>query len=192
MYNRVLGSSQPPFLLVVNFQVPGTPPCSVVVTFALNPAYKATLDAEIAWLRERDTASGEGSGEPPHLFSPRVSDPSPFLTEEEETRATTLRLLAYFLLSDDKHKTDRFKLIPSVVDGPWIIRQAVGASPVIIGKKITPRYFEGPGYLEVAFDIGSSRTAAHIVSMMRSHAKNLVVDLAVVLQVRTAATSHPT
>jgi hypothetical protein len=154
-----------------------------MIYLALNPAFKATLDAEMARIREKDSedsglATGEGENGPSD-----TEEPSPFESEEEQTRATTLRLLAYFLLSDDKRKTDRLKLIPSVVEGPWIIRQSVGASPVIIGKKITSRYFEGPGYLEVGLDIGASRTGAGIVSMMRHHAKNLVVDLAVVLQV---------
>ena len=34
-----------------------------------------------------------------------------------------------------------FKLIPSVVTGSWIIKQAVGNTPVLLGRKLTTRYF---------------------------------------------------
>lgn len=34
-----------------------------------------------------------------------------------------------------------FKLIPSVVSGSWVIKQAVGNTPVLLGKKLTTRYF---------------------------------------------------
>lgn len=35
-----------------------------------------------------------------------------------------------------------FKLIPSVVEGSWIIRQSVGNTPVILGRKLTTHYFK--------------------------------------------------
>lgn len=34
-----------------------------------------------------------------------------------------------------------FKLIPSVVKGSWVIKQAVGNTPVLLGKKLTTRYY---------------------------------------------------
>jgi hypothetical protein len=35
-----------------------------------------------------------------------------------------------------------FKLIPSVVEGSWVIRQSVGNTPVILGRKLTTHYFK--------------------------------------------------
>ncbi len=34
-----------------------------------------------------------------------------------------------------------FKLIPSVVQGSWIVRQAVGNTPVLLGRKLATKYF---------------------------------------------------
>ena len=50
-----------------------------------------------------------------------------------------------FLAGDDKEAEQRrscmFKLIPSVVKGSWVIKQAVGNTPVLLGKKLTTRYY---------------------------------------------------
>ena len=53
-----------------------------------------------------------------------------------------------FLAGDDKEAEQRrscmFKLIPSVVKGSWVIKQAVGNTPVLLGKKLTTRYYRSP------------------------------------------------
>ena len=46
----------------------------------------------------------------------------------------------------------RFKLIPNIVSGPFIVRKAVGNKPALLGRKVSQRYFRGPGYVET--DIG--------------------------------------
>ena len=68
------------------------------------------------------------------------------LTEDNDK---ALSLLADFLEGDKDYRNARFKLIPSVVEGSYIIRYSVGNKPVLLGKKLTQRYWEGPGYLEV-------------------------------------------
>ena len=49
------------------------------------------------------------------------------------------------MAGDDKEAEQRrnsmFKLIPSVVKGSWVIKQAVGNTPVLLGKKLTTKYF---------------------------------------------------
>jgi len=39
--------------------------------------------------------------------------------------------------SDERNA--RFKLIPRVIGGPWMVRKAVGSTPVLLGTKITHR-----------------------------------------------------
>ncbi len=59
-----------------------------------------------------------------------------------------LRAAGRFLAGDDKEAEQRrscmFKLIPSVVKGSWVIKQAVGNTPVLLGKKLTTRYYRSP------------------------------------------------
>ncbi|KAK9863896.1 hypothetical protein WJX84_006498 [Apatococcus fuscideae] len=48
----------------------------------------------------------------------------------------------------DQNRHRMFKLIPSVVQGSWVIKQAVGNTPVLLGRKLATKYFKGPGYFE--------------------------------------------
>jgi Protein ENHANCED DISEASE RESISTANCE 2, C-terminal len=42
----------------------------------------------------------------------------------------------------DYERNGAFKLIPSVVEGSWIIRQSVGNTPVILGRKLKTYYYK--------------------------------------------------
>lgn len=67
-----------------------------------------------------------------------------FLFEHKQCRCR-------FLAGDDKEAEQRrnsmFKLIPSVVKGSWVIKQAVGNTPVLLGKKLTTKYFRSASYM---------------------------------------------
>jgi hypothetical protein len=49
----------------------------------------------------------------------------------------------------DARRNKKFKLIPRIVKGSWIVRQSVGTTPVLLGQKLATRYFRGPNYFEV-------------------------------------------
>lgn len=55
------------------------------------------------------------------------------------------RVLAGFISGDNdaaaKRRHNTFKLIPKVTKGSWVIRNAVGSTPVLLGKKLTTKYF---------------------------------------------------
>lgn len=53
---------------------------------------------------------------------------------------------------------------------------------VILGQRVTQRYFRGQGYMEVDIEVGSSLIAAQIVGVCRNYVKDLTVDLGIVLQ----------
>jgi hypothetical protein len=46
---------------------------------------------------------------------------------------------------DDPESTERrngaFKLIPKIVKGSWLVKQSVGETPVLLGRKLTTKYF---------------------------------------------------
>ena len=42
---------------------------------------------------------------------------------------------------DDRRRSTKFKLIPRIVKGSWIVRQSVGTTPVLLGQKLTTKYF---------------------------------------------------
>jgi len=111
-----------------------------------------------------------------------TSSPMDHLTKEERT-------LARWLLGDDKYKTDRLKLIPHVVEGPWIVRNLVAGTPTIIGKKLPINYQYVPkegsrqDFFECNLDVGNSTKAARkIVSVCRRYMTSLTVDVGFVIE----------
>ena len=129
-------------------------------------------------------------------------------------------------------RSSAFKVIPRIPEGSWVIKQAVGSTPVLMGNKLTTQFhrcevlqpahyhhctvqylldaalgtdarslqpsddateagqylsdvaYRGPRYLEVDLDVGSSRSAAHVVSLVSGALKSLVIDLGIVLEGR--------
>ncbi|TYZ61110.1 hypothetical protein PybrP1_005086 [[Pythium] brassicae (nom. inval.)] len=84
--------------------------------------------------------------------------------------------------ADDAYRSKRMKLIPRVVQGTWPIREGVGTTPAILGTKTYQKYFRGTQYLEVDYDIGSSMVAASLCKMLLGYSRDLIIDLAFVLE----------
>eukprot|EP01025_Chloroclados_australasicus_P066857 TRINITY_DN9237_c0_g1_i2.p1 TRINITY_DN9237_c0_g1~~TRINITY_DN9237_c0_g1_i2.p1 ORF type:complete len:502 (-),score=31.95 TRINITY_DN9237_c0_g1_i2:449-1954(-) len=83
---------------------------------------------------------------------------------------------------DDEVKSAKLKLIPAVGEGSWVLKQAVGTTPVILGRKLSTSYHRGPNYIEAQFDIGSNSTAAYITNLAANATKTLVLDMALLLE----------
>ncbi|KAK7840094.1 protein enhanced disease resistance 2 [Quercus suber] len=71
-------------------------------------------------------------------------------------------LLAKFVDGSDMLRDARFKLIPSIVEGYWMVKRAVGTKACLLGKAVTCKYFRQDNFLEVMvisdvllnFDVG--------------------------------------
>jgi Protein ENHANCED DISEASE RESISTANCE 2, C-terminal len=74
-----------------------------------------------------------------------------------------------------------------IAQGSWVVKQAVGTTPTLLGKKLTTRYHRGPNYFEVDVDVGSSATAASVVGLVQGALRSLVIDMAVLLEVGARA-----
>lgn len=48
-------------------------------------------------------------------------------------------------LPGDDLRNMRFKLLPSILEGPWIVRKAVGSKPTLIAQKV-PSLFVSPSH----------------------------------------------
>lgn len=59
--------------------------------------------------------------------------------------------------TSDAERNKRFKIIPNVNDGPWVVRNAVGSQPAILGKKLKTEYIVTDDYIEISVDVYSSR-----------------------------------
>ncbi|XP_075523739.1 protein ENHANCED DISEASE RESISTANCE 2 [Primulina tabacum] len=95
-------------------------------------------------------------------------------------------LITRFINGDDVFRNSRLKLIANIVQGPWIVRKAVGEQAIcIIGRALTCMYSTGENFMEVDIDIGSSMVANAIVHLAFGYLTTLTVDLAFLIEGQT-------
>lgn len=94
-------------------------------------------------------------------------------------------LLNNFVKGDDAFRNSRFKLIPYISKGSWIVKQSVGKTACLVGQALEINYFHGKNYLELGIDIGSSTVARGVVSLVLGYLNNLVIEMAFLIQANT-------
>lgn len=95
-------------------------------------------------------------------------------------------LMDQFLKGDDNFRNSRLKLIANIVQGPWMVRKAVGEQAIcLIGRALKCKYCIGENFLEVDVDIGSSMVASAIVHVALGYVTTLTVDLAFLIESQT-------
>ncbi|KAG8088709.1 hypothetical protein GUJ93_ZPchr0010g10172 [Zizania palustris] len=100
-----------------------------------------------------------------------------------DTPLEKVPLLERFVNGDDAFRNSRFKLIPYISKGSWIVKQSVGKKACLIGQALEINYFRGSNYLELGVDIGSSTVARGVVSLVLGYLNNLVIEMAFLIQV---------
>ncbi|KAE9601752.1 putative protein ENHANCED DISEASE RESISTANCE 2 [Lupinus albus] len=96
-------------------------------------------------------------------------------------------LLSKFVDGSDLFRDSRFKLIPSIVEGYWMVKRAVGTKACLLGKAVTCKYFRQDNFLEIDVDIGSSSVARGIIGLVLGYVTSLVVDLAILIEAKEEA-----
>ncbi|KAL9675083.1 hypothetical protein QQ045_003283 [Rhodiola kirilowii] len=94
-------------------------------------------------------------------------------------------LLESFVNGDDAFRNSRFKLIPCIAKGPWIVKQTVRNRACLVGQQLHINYFRGKNYIEIGLDIGSSTLARGAVSLVFGYLSNLVIEMAFLIQANT-------
>ncbi|KAG4961253.1 Protein ENHANCED DISEASE RESISTANCE 2-like [Glycine soja] len=94
-------------------------------------------------------------------------------------------LLESFIKGDDAFRNSRFKLIPYISKGSWIVKQSVGKKACLVGQALEINYFQGSNYLELGVDIGSSTVARGVVSLVLGYLNHLVIEMAFLIQGNT-------
>jgi len=95
---------------------------------------------------------------------------------------------------DDEFRKDRFKLIPSVIEGSYFVRRAVGSTPALLCKKLTTTFYKSWNcdkidislargeWFEVSIDISSSKVARSIMGAVKGFASGLVLHLGYLIE----------
>lgn len=181
-----------PFIFVINFQIPGDPPISMVAYFALPPnilemrpgieteRFIKTLKkfADVGTEEERlaswsSTDGGDVGGCTNTTSSSWLKVPSDIQWPIPQEHGA-------YPQSDYRNK--RFKLIANITDGPWVVKATVPAKPALLGKKVVCRYFGGDNYVEADLHVGSSIIACQVTSLCRGYVRQFGADLAIIIQ----------
>mmetsp|Transcript_10578 Transcript_10578/g.25851 ORF Transcript_10578/g.25851 Transcript_10578/m.25851 type:complete len:998 (+) Transcript_10578:119-3112(+) len=86
--------------------------------------------------------------------------------------------------NDTKEIDGRFKFIPRVVSGPFIVRCAVKETPVIMGQKVEQKYFSDSSYFEIDVHVDSSYAANAIIKLAHAYSVNIEVDMVWLLEAK--------
>ncbi|CAM0945067.1 unnamed protein product [Alopecurus aequalis] len=93
-------------------------------------------------------------------------------------------LLGRFIDGTDAFRDARFKLIPSIVEGYWMVKRAVGTRACLLGKAVTCSYLRQDNFLEIDVDIGSSSVARSIIGLVLGYVTSIVVDLGILIEAK--------
>ena len=94
------------------------------------------------------------------------------------------RCMRAFLDGDDQTRDSRLKIIPRIAEGSWLVKKGVGTTPAILGRKVKQTYYRNAykNYMEIDADVGSSVVAGKILSLVKSAATSLIIELSFLLQ----------
>lgn len=76
----------------------------------------------------------------------------------------------------------RLKVIPRPLNMPWLLKTVLGESPAIIGKQIPIELFRTERECEISLNIVHSGAAKRILTVLRSGASSLDLELGVLLE----------
>ncbi|GFH11115.1 DUF1336 domain-containing protein [Haematococcus lacustris] len=142
-----------PFAIIINLIIPGNPLLGVVATFATEQHPNQIL----------------------------VNPPSRPMEEEHDWQPFDF-VLHKFLHGSTEQRNSMLKLIPHIAAGSWPIKQAVGTTPVILGKALKTTYHVTPQYIEIDIDISANKVASYVTGLVRGATKSLVIDMGFVLE----------
>ena len=161
-----------PCLFAANIQVPGSPCINVVLLFLLPTcAAERGLASTAAdrkfgqvWRRYYEDLPVGPAGLDPRTAPPDAGTCPP-----------------------DHFRNQRFKLVPRLVDGPWVVKSALPQKPALLGTKLTQRYFRGECYVETDVHVGSSVVANNITGLCRGFSARLDIEMGFLLEGRDEA-----
>lgn len=102
-----------------------------------------------------------------------------------KTPLEEIPLLEQFVNGDDTFRSSRFKLIPYISEGSWIVKQSVGKKACLVCQALQVNFIRGKNYLELDIDAGSSTVAKGVVNLVLGYLNNLVIELAFLIQANT-------
>jgi len=182
-------------VFVVNWQVPGDPECNWVTYFqnkvpddGIDLDIKEKSKKELEEEEQGSTIQEESASVVEESETVKLKDEKEIEKERIAQRAVFIRSLSRFLKGSEQYRHQRFKFIPRIVEGNWMVQKAVGTTPAILGTKMTQSYHynKSLNYFEVDVDVGSSSVAKRILNLVRGYAKSITIDCLFLIEGRRA------
>lgn len=100
------------------------------------------------------------------------------------------RVWSKFVKGDQQYRDRKLKMLPIVMDGPWIVQKAVGpgTAPAMLGRDLPLQYYFSEstatkkGVYEVDIHVASSRIARGILNVVKGHIKTLTLAFAFIIE----------
>lgn len=116
--------------------------------------------------------------------------------KEEEDDPEDTKAFKRFLMGDDEYRERRWKILPCLVDGPYIIRQMAPAKSnvTIAGRRVGASWHEysesmdpktgkkRAALLEVDCDLISDSSVRNLCNIVVGQVKNVVIDCAMIVE----------
>jgi hypothetical protein len=153
-------------------------------TFEMDPSFQVSADPDEVVMKQQLDGT-----ERPFLFitnfvMPGVGNWVTYFARRrtEEADPVFEKLLENFIEGDDEYRNKRFKIIPGIPEGSYMVKMAVGNKPAILGTKLTTQYHKGPNCFEVAVDVQSSTIAIGLLRLVTGYASSLDLELAFLIE----------
>jgi len=91
-------------------------------------------------------------------------------------------LFQRFLEMSNEQRSTRLKVLPRVLEGPWLVKQGVPERPGVVGKKLACEYFMTQDHLEFSVNCISSPAGRRIVQLLTGAARHFSMQLSIVLE----------
>jgi len=79
-------------------------------------------------------------------------------------------------------RSKRLKVLPKVVEGPWLVKKGVPDRPGVVGKKLVLEYFSSEDHLEISINCISSPAGRRIVQLLTGAARHFSMELFIILE----------
>lgn len=141
-----------PFIFLTAIQVPGSPLLYLVMYWAIDPLL----------LQEQECINPNT-----YAFSSLIKEYTtvPVVQKSKDS----VNEASEEIEDSYAFHNSRFKLIPRIVEGPWLVKRIVGSVPCLLGTKVTTRYYRGENYIETNVEVTK-------IEMSQKTEKNLLVQ----------------
>mmetsp|Transcript_104260 Transcript_104260/g.270266 ORF Transcript_104260/g.270266 Transcript_104260/m.270266 type:complete len:513 (+) Transcript_104260:134-1672(+) len=81
-----------------------------------------------------------------------------------------------------EERDQRLKILPKVLEGPWLVKQSVPDRPGVVGKKLQCQHFLREDHLEMSINCISSPAGRRLVQLLTGAAKHFSMELLIILE----------